>query len=138
MNVNNLISLEDRTEQERSVIASKGAYATNKLKRLEKLKRLAQSFLNIETKAESYEQELASKYSVEDIDELYNIKLTIKETNKLNSLNNRSTRAYDLFMAIADEVKEKYGIDYKDYLEEEGRKQRETLAYICKAFKIKL
>lgn len=138
MRVNNLISLEDRTEQERSLIASKGAYATNKLKRLEKLKRLAKSFYIIETKTESYEQELASKHSIEDINELYDTKLTIKETNKLNSLNNRSTRAYKLFKAIADEVKEKYGIDYKDYLEEEKRKEEETLAYICKAFNVKL
>lgn len=134
--MSNLIGLETRTEQERKAIASKGAQATNKIKRLNKCKRLSYEFLDLETKLEEYEQKLANKYAT-DTESVYNQQLTIKETNKLESLNNRSNKAYDVLQLAIREIKELYSIDYFKYAQQQAEEKRQFINSFMSKYKIK-
>lgn len=108
----NLISLADRTEQERQEIALKGNKESVKARRIKKGIRLAKEYMQYYTEYNKEYNKVINKYKND------NDILTIKDNNKIDALNRRYERKENKFNEIEKQLKDLYNIDIIEKLKE--------------------
>ena len=123
----NLVSLEERTAEERKAIALKGNEASIKTRRINKGLRIAKEFIYFEKEYNDIYDNIFSKYSNEDY-------LSIRNTNRLIALNKKYERQEKRFNEIEKQLKELYSVDLMQLLENQLKAEVNAISYLYKQY----
>lgn len=107
----NLVSLEERTAEERKEIALKGNEASLKARRINKGIKITKDLARFNKEVEKSLYILRNKRKDNDA-------LSIRDTKHLEALNRKKERKFNKFIEIEEQLRELYGIDLIEKVKE--------------------